>query len=122
MNHIDYELAEKAKNRKKLLSHIFAAVNIVIGFFCLFYFAMAMRYVIGFSEEIYWLSKSWWQQFAIIIVAVIFMGVILGGQFLYEREMLQKGRKIPISFIVISACELVFLIACYLITVFYFSI
>ena len=120
MNHIEYERNEKEKRKKKLLSHIFAAVNIFIGFFCLFEFAMAMRYVIGFSEEIYWLSKSWWQQVAIIILAMIFMGVILGGQSLYENEMLKKGRKIPISFIVITVCELVFLLVCYLITVYYF--
>ena len=39
-----------------------------------------------------------------------------------QKEMLEKGRKVPVSFIVISACELVFLLVCWLITVFYFPI
>ena len=120
MNHIEYEREQKKRSRIRLLSHAFAAVNIVIGFFCLWEFAAAMRYVIGFSREIYWLSKAWWQQVAFIFVAILFMAVILGGQYLYEREMIGKGRKVPISFIVISVCELIFLLVCWLITVFYF--
>lgn len=120
MNHIEYERNEKKKGRIKLISHLLVVVNIIIGFFCLWEFATAMRYVIGFSEEIYWLSKSWWQQVAFIGVAMIFISVILVAQYLYEKEMIKKGRKLPVSFIVVTACELVFLIVCYLITVYYF--
>lgn len=121
MNHIEYEQEQRKKKRIRMLSHVLAVVNIVIGFFCLWEFAAAMRYVIGFSTEIYWLSKAWWQQVSFIFVAILFMAVVLGGQYLYEKEMVEKGRKLPISFIVISACELIFLLVCWLITVFYFS-
>ena len=120
MSHIEYEQEQKRKNRIKLLTHVLAAVNIFIGFFCLWEFAAAMRYVIGFSTEIYWLSKAWWQQVAFILVAILFMAVILFGQHLYEKAMIEKGKKIPVSFIVISACELIFLLVCWLITVYYF--
>ena len=121
MNHIEYEQERKRKNRSKVISHILAVVNIVIGFFCLWEFAAAMRYVIGFSTEIYWLSKAWWQQVSFIFVAILFMAVVLGGQYLYEKEMVEKGRKVPISFIVLTAIEIVFLVVCWLITVFYFA-
>ena len=120
MNHIEYEKNEKKKRRVKLISHLYTVINIVIGFFCLWEFAAAMRYVIGFSTEIYWLSKAWWQQVAFIAVAIIFVGVILSSQYLYEKEMLKKDRLFPVSFIVISAAELVFVLVCYLITVYYF--
>ena len=121
MSHIEYEQEQKRKNRLKIISHILAVVNIVIGFFCLWEFAAAMRYVIGFSTEIYWLSKAWWQQVSFIFVAILFMAVVLGGQYLYEKEMVEKGRKVPISFIVLTAIEIVFLVVCWLITVFYFA-
>ena len=121
MSHIEYEQEQKRKKRLKAISHILAVVNIVIGFFCLWEFAAAMRYVIGFSTEIYWLSKAWWQQVAFIFVAILFMAVVLGGQYLYEKEMVEKGRKVPISFIVLTAIEIVFLVVCWLITVFYFA-
>ena len=121
MSHIEYEQELKRKNRIKLLSHALAAVNILIGFFCLWEFAAALRFVIGFSTEIYWLSKAWWQQVAFIFVAILFMVVVLGGQYLYEKEMVEKGRKVPISFIVLTAIEIVFLVVCWLITVFYFA-
>ena len=120
MNHIEYEQAQKRKSRKKWLSHIFAVVNIFIGFFCLWEFAAAMRYVIGFSTEIYWLSKAWWQQVAFILVAILFIGVIFGGQYLYEKEMLEKERKLPVSFVLITSLELIFLLVCWLITKYYF--
>ena len=122
MSHIEYEQELKRKNRIKLLSHALAAVNILIGFFCLWEFAAAMRFVIGFSTEIYWLSKAWWQQVSFILVAILFMAVILFGQHLYEKAMLEKGRKLPLSFIIISACELIFLLICWLITKFYFPV
>ena len=121
MSHIEYEQEQKRKKRLKAISHILAVVNIVIGFFCLWEFAAAMRYVIGFSTEIYWLSKAWWQQVSFIFVAILFMAVVLGGQYLYEKEMVEKGRKVPISFIVLTAIEIVFLVVCWLITVFYFA-
>ncbi len=120
-SHAEYELEQKKRSRIKLITHLMAIVNIVIGFFCLWEFAAAMRYVIGFSTEIYWLSKAWWQQVSFIFVAILFMFVVLGGQYLYEKEMLEKGRKVPISFAVLTAIELVFLLVCWLITEFYFS-
>ena len=120
MSHIEFEQEQKRISRIKLLTYIFALVNIVIGFFCMWEFAAAMRYVIGFSYHIYWLSKAWWQQVSFIAVAILFIVIVLLGQYLYEKEMLKKGRKVPISFIVITTCELIFLLACWLITVYYF--
>ena len=122
MSHTEFEQEQKRQMRIKLTAHALAAVNIIIGFFCVWEFAAAMRYVIGFSYKIYWLSKAWWQQISFIIVAILFVAVVLVGEHLYEKEMLEKGRKVPVSFIVISACELVFLLVCWLITVFYFPI
>ena len=110
MSHIEYEQELKRKNRIKLLSHALAAVNILIGFFCLWEFAAAMRFVIGFSTEIYWLSKAWWQQVSFILVAILFMAVTLFGQHLYEKAMLRKGHRLPLSYIVITACELMFVL------------
>ena len=60
MSHIEYEQEQKRIGRIKLLTYVFTLVNIVIGFFCMWEFAAAMRYVIGFSYRIYWLSKAWW--------------------------------------------------------------
>ena len=118
MNHIEYEKKEKRETRIRLLSHVLVVVNIVIGFFCLWWFVSAARIVITFSN-LYYLSKAWWQHVAVIIVAIVFIAITLIGQNLYEKEMVVKGRKLPISFIIISACELVFLIACMLIIRFY---
>ena len=120
MSHIEYEQAQKRKKRLQMISHLLAVVNIFIGFFCLWEFAAAMRYVIGFSTEIYWLSKAWWQQVSFIFVAILFMAVILGGQYLYEKELVEKGRKVPVSFVILSAVEVIFYVICWLITKYYF--
>ena len=121
MSHIEYEKAQKRKKRLKIASHLLAAVNIVLGFFCLFTFAAAMRCVIGLSTEIYYLSKAWWQQVAFIAVAILFVAVSLGGQHLYEKELIDKGRRLPIAFVVITCIELLFYAACRLLPNLYFS-
>lgn len=106
------EMARKDENKRKILSHIYAGVDCVIGFFAAWWFFSMMRNEVGLSTSVYWLAKASIQQWSFMAVAIIILGLILGGQALYEREMIKKERWLPISFLVISGVLFALYLGC----------
>jgi hypothetical protein len=102
MNRTDPK-AQRTRALRKALSHGYALFDAALAFFAVWTFASMMRVAVGLSQSVYWLAKAWIQQVAIIGVAVLMLVLVIGGQHLFERAMLEKEVWLPKSFLAITA-------------------